>query len=583
MAVALASASETLHPGPGWKDRVSPFTSPHAQVGGRFRTFSGGSPKSLNYFLDNNSFTAQVFGLMFESLLGSDPLTGDHAPGLARSWTVSEDGRVFTFEIDPEACWSDGVSVTAGDVCWTFGKIMDPQSLAGAHKMVLEPFDPPVALDARRVRFTARETHWRNLGAAGGLQVMPRHAYEALDFNKLDFEFPVVSGPYRFGIHRENVLLTMERRADWWGWTKESNRHTLNFQTIEFRFFSERENAFEAFRKGDLDVFPVYTARLWVQETRGERFDRSWIVRQSVSNQKPVGFQGFAMNLRRAPYDDVRVRRALAHLLDRDKLNRTLMFRQYFLHRSYFEDLYDAANPCGNPDYVFDKERARTLLAEAGWLANPATGWLEKDGRPLVVRFLNRDMTADRFLAVYREDLRDVGIQLQVERKDVAAWFRDMDAFNFDMTWAAWGSGMYKDPESLWHSREAERPSGNNITGFRDERVDALIEAQKTEFDVAKRHAICREIDKILTEQCPYVLLWNSSTTRILYWNRFGVPETVLSKFGSESAAMAYWWFDPDSDADLRDAMRIGRSLPHRPADIDFEEVFNRGARSCNP
>jgi microcin C transport system substrate-binding protein len=550
------------------------LASPHALVGGRFRTFAGGSPKSLNYFLDNNSFTAQVFGLMFESLLGSDPLTGDHAPGLARSWAVSDDGKVFTFEIDPAARWSDGRPVTAEDVCWTFARLVDPQTLAGAHKMVLEPFEPPVALDGRRVRFTAKETHWRNLGAAGGFQVMPKHVYGALDFNKVNFDFPVVSGPYVLGTHRENVALTMERRSDWWGWSREANRNTLNFQTIEFRFFAERENAFESFRKGELDQFPIYTARLWVQEAQGERFDRNWIVKQSIRNQKPVGFQGFAMNLRRPPYDDVRVRRALAHLLDRDKLNRTLMFRSYFLHKSYFEDLYDAAHPCENPSYDFDKAKARALLSEAGWRANPATGWLEKDGKPLVVRFLNRDMTSDKFLTVYREDLRDVGIQLEVERKDVAAWFRDMDAFNFEMTWAAWGSGLFKDPESAWHSKEADRPSGNNITGFRDARVDALIERQKTEFDVAKRNGICREVDRILAESCPYVLLWNTASTRLLYWNRFGVPPTVLSRFGDEGGAISYWWFDPDSDADLRDAMRQGYALPQRPVDVDFDTVF---------
>lgn len=554
--------------------RADPLANPRAQVGGRLRTFAEGSPKTFNYFLDNNSFAAQVFGLMFESLLGSDPLSGDHAPGLARSWAVSDDGRTFTFDIDPAARWSDGSPVTAEDVCWTFGKIVEPQSLAGAHKMVLEPFEPPVALDERRVRFTAKEPHWRNLGAAGGLQIMPKHVYGKLDFNKVNFEFPVVSGPYRLGTHRENVSLVMDRRPDWWGWSRAASANTLNFQTIEFRFFAERENAFEAFRKGELDLFPIYTARLWVQETKGERFDRNWIVRQSIQNQKPVGFQGFAMNLRRPPFDDVRVRRALAHLLDRDKLNRTLMFRSYFLHRSYFEDLYDAAHPCANPEYGFDKSRARALLSEAGWRANPANGWLEKDGKPLVVRFLNRDMTTDKFLTVYREDLRDVGIQLDVERKDMAAWFRDMDAFNFDVTWAAWGSGLFKDPEGQWHSKEAERPSGNNIAGFRDARVDALIDAQKTEFDVAKRHAICREIDRILTESCPYVLLWNTSATRLLYWNRFGTPETVLSKYGDESGAITYWWYDADSDADLRDAMRLGLSLPRRPAEIVFDGVF---------
>ena len=556
------------------KMEPDPLADPRAVPGGRIRVFAGAAPKSLNYLLDNNSFTAQVFGLMFESLLSGTSLSPDHAPGLARAWTVSADGRTFTFEIDPAARWSDGEPVTAEDVCWTFRKIVEPSSLAGAFKMELEVFDEPVAPEPLVVRVTARETHWRNHGAFGGMPVLPKHIFETNDFNRIHFDFPVVSGPYRLGPLRENVSLEMLRRPDWWAATRPPNLHTFNFDTIDFRFYAERENAFEAFRKGEIDIFPIYTARIWAQEIRGERFDKNWIVRQAVRNHSPIGFQGFAMNLRRPPYDDVRVRRALALLLDRAALNRTLMFNQYFLHRSYYEDLYDPEHPCENPETPYDPAEAARLLDEAGWKADPKTGLRSRDGTPLVVRFLTRDSTTDKFLAVYREALRSVGVRLEVERKDLAAWFRDMDAYNFDMTWAAWGAGLYKDPESLWSSKEAERPSGNNITGFGDPRVDELIDAQRAEFDVGKRHEICRQIDRILAEACPYVLLWNADSTRLLYWNRFGIPRTVLSKYGREEGAISYWWFDPDSDADLADAMATGRSLPRRKPEVRFDEEF---------
>ena len=551
-----------------------PLADPRAIPGGRIRIFAGAAPKSLNYLLDNNSFTAQVFGMMFESLLSGTSLSPDHAPGLARAWTVSGDGRTFTFEIDPAARWSDGRPVTAEDVCWTFHKIVEPGSLAGAFKMELETFDEPTALEPLVVRVTARETHWRNLGAFGGMPVLPKHVFETNEFNRIHFDFPVVSGPYRLGPLRENVSLELIRRPDWWAATRPQNLHTLNFGVLDFRFYAERENAFEAFRKGEIDIFPIYTARIWAQEIRGERFDRNWIVRQAVRNHSPVGFQGFAMNMRRPPYDDVRVRKALALLLDRAALNRTLMFNQYFLHRSYYEDLYDANHPCANPEIPYDPAEAARLLDEAGWTTDPKTGFRQRGGVPLVVRFLTRDSTTDKFLAVYREALRGAGIRLEVVRKDLAAWFRDMDAYNFEMTWAAWGAGLYKDPESLWYSKEADRPSGNNITGFGDPRVDELIDAQRAEFDVAKRHEICRQIDAILAEACPYVLLWNADSTRLLYWNRFGVPRTVLSKYGHEDGAISYWWFDPDSDADLADAMATGRSLPRRPPEVRFDDVF---------
>lgn len=567
-------AAETF-PKPDWQDTSNPLASPDAVPGGTLVLFAGQSPKSLNYYLDNNSFTAQIFEALYDSLLGTDPLTADFTPGLANRWTISDDQKVFTFEIDPAAKWSDGRPISAADVKWTFDKIMDPGSQTGPFRVGLETFTntPPNILGERAIQFTAGEIHWRNLLSLGGLQVLPSHVLSNADFNKLNFEFPVVSGPYRLGALKENIELRLERRADWWQRNRLSTRHTLNFQNLVCRFFAEQENAFQAFKKGELDVYPVYMSRLWNQEATGEKFDRHWIVKQRIRNHRPVGFQGFAMNLRRPPFDDLRVRQALALLLDRDKMNRTMMFNAYFLHRSYFEDLYDKRNVCTNTSYAFEPGKARALLQEAGWLPEPKTGWLEKNGRRLSFTFLTRDVSSDKFLALYSEDLKKAGVELKIERKDGAAWSRDMDAFNFDMTWAAWGSSLFKDPEDMWASREADRPSGNNYTGFKDVRVDALIELQKTIFDMPRRNRICREIDALICAQVPYVLLWNLDYTRLLYWNKFGVPPTVLDKYSEERAVFAYWWYDADSAAELKAAQASGAALPARPESVDFDTV----------
>ena len=564
-AVAAARAdADAVFPPPDYTPQPSQYASPRAVKGGAIRAHGGSMPKSLNYLLDNNVFSAQVFGLMYESLLGSDDESGDHAPGLASKWSVSDDGRSFTFFIDPAARWSDGRPVSADDVRWTFDAIMSPGNLTGPHKVALETFvkTPPEILAPDAIRFTAAETHWRNLGAAGGFPVLPKHVFEGRDFNKINYEFPVVSGSYRRGEIRENISLKMERRADWWAAGRPQNRGMFNFDTIEFVFFADANNAFEAFRKGAFDFMPVYSARIWAMNTAGERFDKNWIVKKSVRNKRPAGFQGFAMNMRRAPYDDVRVRKALAYLLDRKTFNETMMFGAYFLHRSYFEDLYGDDAPCLNPFFEFAPAKAAALLAEAGWRADPATGMLVKDGKPLVLRFLSNGPTADRFLARYKNALSLVGIGLEIERKDWAAWARDMDAYNFEITWAAWSSGVKKDPESMWHSIQASAPGGNNITGFAAPEVDALIEKQKTEMSLAARNEICREIDGIITSQVPYILLWNADATRILWWNKFGVPDSIISKYGSADDALQYWWHDPDSAAALADAMKNGIAIP---------------------
>ena len=163
---------------------------------------------------------------------------------------------------------------------------------------------------------------------------------------------------------------------------------------------------------------------------------------------------------------------------------------------------------------------------------------------------------------------------MKIERKDWAAWARDMDDFQFDMTWAAWSGGLYPDPEGMWSSKEADKTGGNNITGFKDPMVDQLIDTQRSIFDLSERNGICRRIDGILADRVPYILLWNIDSVRLLYWDKFGTPPTVLSKFGDERSLLVYWWYDADNDADLKDAIRSGESLPPRPDVIDFDEVF---------
>lgn len=171
----------------------------------------------------------------------------------------------------------------------------------------------------------------------------------------------------------------------------------------------------------------------------------------------------------------------------------------------------------------------------------------------------------------FNEALKTVGIRMTIQSKDWSAWAKDMDAYNFDMTWAAWGAGLFKDPESLWHSREAERPGGNNITGFKDPAVDTRIEQLKGIFSVEERHAIVREIDALIFAQHPYALLWNLNYTRLLYWNKFGTPPTVLGKYSGESTN--YWWYDEDANSELQEAIANQEPLPKLPEAVYYDKI----------
>ena len=97
------------------------------------------------------------------------------------------------------------------------------------------------------------------------------------------------------------------------------------------------------------------------------------------------------------------------------------------------------------------------------------------------------------------------------------------------------------------------------------------------EFDVEVRHNIIREIDQILFEETPYVLLWHLDHTRLLYWNKFGMPDHVLGKFDEEWAAVDYWWNDEFMAEDLEAARESGSELPPPPREVIFDEVFQPG------
>ena len=563
------------YPKQGWVDDYNPIANPEAEPGGEIKLFGSQFPKSFNYYLDTNTLSRSIFLQMFETLLTSHPVTLEDEPGIARRWTLSDDKRIFTFYLDPEAKWSDGKPITAYDVEWTFNALLDPKNMTGPHKISLERFHPPKVIDDLTIQFEAREVHWRNLSAISGFLILPKHDWQDKDFNKINFEFPVISGPYQIAEIKENISVTLQRRSDWWFGATKRAQGTNNFATIQYRFYSERDTAYEAFKKGEIDLFAVYTSHRWIKNTSDDIFKQNWVVKQVIYNKKPMGFQGFAINMRRPKFQDIRVRKALAHLLDREKMNRTLMYNQYALQSSVFEDLYDSEHPNRNPRFNFDKTKARQLLKEAGWVVNPETLLLEKDGQPFKIKFLTNSPTSDKFLVIYKEDLADVGIELTIDKKDWVGWANDMDEFNYDMTWAAWAGGSPdRDPESLWHSREADRPSGNNLTGLKDERVDALIERQKSIFDRAQRNAILREIDQIVCSAVPYILLWYNDHDRLLYWNKFGTPDTVLDKYGGEFAALSYWWSDPDSEADLEFARKQDEALAPKDYKIVFDERF---------
>ncbi len=547
-----------------------PIANPKAVKGGTFNTWGSGFPKSLNYWLQSTSFTSEICNLMFEPLVTLHSTQNKEVGILADAWSVSADKKTFTFHVDPRALWSDGVSVKAEDVQFYYDVMMNPKNLTSAFRVSLKRFDRPVVKDSLTLEITAKEVHWNNFWDAAGMVAFPKHAWEKVDFNQQNFEFPAVSGPYRISEVKKERSLTMQRRGDWWGLSKRYNQNKYNFDFIKYRFMEDQIKTLETFKKGDIDAYPVYTAAIWAQKTDLDQVKKGWVVKQRIFNKEPIGFQGFAINMRRPLFQDIRVREALSMLINRPLMNEKLMFNEYFLLNSHYPDLFaDNVNP-DFPMRPFDPKKARELLTAAGWKPG-ADGVLAKEGSRFEIS-LPTSSPDLRHLNVYVEAMKEVGIVAKIDQVSYSTLSKRMDNHEFDMYWVAWGAGRLRDPEPVWISTTADEIASNNYPGLKDKLVDSLIIAQKTEMDLDKRNAILKRIDGRLNEVIPYVLLWQADHHRILYWNRFGTPTYVFDKFAREDCIPTYWWVDPDKDKALQAAMKSGATMPSTSGDVRYQE-----------
>jgi len=293
-------------------------------------------------------------------------------------------------------------------------------------------------------------------------------------------------------------------------------------------------------------------------------------LKNRIFNEEPIGFQGFALNLRREKFKDVRVRKALSLLLDRELMSEKFMFNQYFLLNTYFPSLWGGHKNPYSPLYPYAPDSARKLMEEAGYTVNAQGKLVDKAGKPFELTFLNHAEDI-RHTTKFQEDLKAVGIESNIETVSLSTFRQRIDDANFDLCWLAWGAGRLSDPEASWHSKTAGDKGTNNVPGLQDKIIDSLIEAQKTELNLDARNGILRKLDTRLTEIVPYILLWQSENSKILHWRRFGYPKSLYGKFNREESIPIYWWYSPEKARELQEAQKNNEALPIVEVDVPFQ------------
>jgi len=582
---------EKIAIGLGWKTGKikSIYGSSEAKKGGRFIMRFSEFPASLRtYGKDSNyEIISMMSSLVYESLLTIDSETLDLIPMLCTHWKISDDFKTFQLRIDPNARWADGKPVTTADIMATYNLLIDETILQPYYNVVFSKYDEPKIISEYIIEISSNEVHFKNIIDFTGMGLLPAHYLEGLTgteyLEKFHFDMMPGTGPYTLEKDKikKGKSITLTRRSDWWQSDYERNTGEYNFDLLKFIIVQDERLTLEKFKKGEIDIYTVTRAQWWVQEfdQSNEDFDylyRGLIQKRKVFNNHLSGTSGLAMNIRDGRiFSDLRLRKAMAKLWNRQQLIEKLFFNEYVAIKSYF--------PGGqyenklNQLVDYDPEGAVELLASAGWVERNNDGWLVKDDKIFEIDF-GIDQSSERIFTPYQEDLAKVGIKMNLRYVTSTTMFKNvMNERDFDIHYQSWTMPTFPNPKTSYGSESANQPGTTNICGFENARVDAIASNYKNLFDPKDRIKSLQEIDQIVFNSHIYALGWRAPYAwRFAYWNKFGMPNHYIGFSGNWKSAMAYWWFDPELTQEVMDAKRDKtQSFSYGTIEVDYNQLIN--------
>ena len=487
--LALVSCSE--------KETCKPVSSKHGKpaYGDALVNGSIGEPSTLIPLLASDSSSHDVAGLIYNGLVRYDKnlqLEGE----LARSWEISGDGLTIIFHLRRGVKWHDGHDFTSRDVLYTYRVTIDPKTptaYAESFKQVksAEAPDP----------YTFRVTYARPYAPAlesWGMSILPAHLLEGKDLTRnVLSRHPVGTGPYIFKEWIPGQKLVLESNREYFEGRPYINRYV-------YRIIPDNSTMFMELKAGGLDMMGLSPVQ-YQRETGSPRFRE----RFNKYRYPAFAYTYLGYNLKNPLFADKRVRQAISSAINKDEIiHGVLLGMGQIAHGPYKPGTW-AWNP-HIKDYDYNPERAKRLLAEAGWKDKNSAGVLVKDGKPFQFVIITNQGNAERAktLQIIQQRLKDVGIEVKPRVIEWAAFLSQyIDKRNFDAVIMGWTIGQDPDLYDVWHSSKTG-PKELNFIGFRNSEVDRLLEEGRGTFDTEKRRKCYYRIQEVLAEEQPYTFLY---------------------------------------------------------------------------
>lgn len=498
----------------------------------------GGEPTTINPMSGVDGYSSAVNSYIFESLLSKDLDTYDWKPSLATEWTISKDKRTFDFKLRQGVKWHDGKEVTAEDVKFSYDVIFTDDYKAIQMRSFYEAIKEVQIIDKYSVRFIVKDDYFQNFDVCAGIEVLPKHFYGNPELKKEWGKKVIGTGPYLFKKYDKGQKIVLEKNADWWGNTAETEKGTYEIPKVVLRFVSEPSVSLELLKKGDID-FLALRPEGYIKKTVGEIWDKK-ITKVKTENKTPKGYNFIAWNMKHKITSDKNVRHALSLLF-----NRPLMRDKFEYNMSedatgpiYLQSDYANHNVKAVP---YDPSQALSILNKNGWKDTDKNGTLDKmiNGKltQLSLTILEPSQEMMKYLTVYKEDASKVGVEINIKNIEWNSFMKLIDERNFDAVRLAWGGGGVEwDPKQIWHSSSAQG-TGSNMISYSNPEVDRLIDQARKIYEKEKRIPLLQKVHELISADYPYVFFFNNQYSLYAHTKRVVKPkDTFIYGIGQQ-----YW------------------------------------------
>jgi peptide/nickel transport system substrate-binding protein len=507
------------------EDSVStPITYPASDYQEQERGKPGGTLR-LTTSSDNGTLDVQVLAdttskwlgrILYDSLVYLDH-EGRPTPWLARSWQISEDGKVYTFRLREGVTFSDGTPFDAEALRINLQRIRDPATRTRMTTAYIAPYVDGKVIDTYTFEAHLSEPYTPFLHVLAQSWFGLYSPRVILQNPKSLAERPVGSGPFVLESYNRQQGAVFVRRPDY-DWAPDFVRHQgpAYLERIELSYISEPLARFGGLTSGQHD----FTVDVPPQNAASIRANPALRLASRVNLGNPV--RVVTMNTQKPPFDDVRVRKAVALAIDRAGIERISGFGEYRLKTDYLSATTLYYDPSFQDALRYNPERANTLLDEAGWTARDARGFRSKAGQPLRAAALFTDaQSARNTLVAVQADLKRVGFELTLEQVPTNVATSRRQSGDYQLT----GTGYWhtNTPDGLfivYDSRNitSARYNGQNNSRLQDAKLDALLDRARQERDPAELRRLYSQAQQRLTEVVPAVPVYENHS--IMAWNQ---------------------------------------------------------------